>query len=77
MFGFPNISVPDEFIGKKLFTRDKRALIEALDLRDPRNNRRYGWHTTKEYLIDNDYQLTEGRSDNQRYVIIEPAADDG
>lgn len=75
--GVPAISVPDEFIGKKLFAQDKQALIEALDLRDPRNNRRRRWPTIRENLIDNDYQLTEGRSGNLRYVIIEPADDDG
>lgn len=75
--GVPTISVPDAFIGKKLFTQDKQALIKELDLRDPRNNRRCGWPTIKEYLIDNDYRLTESRSGNLRYVIIEPAADDG
>lgn len=72
----PAISVPDRFIGKKLFTRDKQALIDELDLRDSKNNRRLGWHTIKSYLIDKGYRLTEGRSENLRYVIIEPTADD-
>lgn len=72
--GTPTVRVPEEYIGRQLFTQDKRELITTLNLRNP-NNRRYGWTTVKDILIDNDYSIVEGRSGNLRYVIIEPAAD--
>ena len=74
MEGTPTIRVPDAFIGKKLFAEGKRELIASLNLRNP-NNRPYGWTTIKTILIDNDYSITEGRSNNQRYAIIEPTSD--
>ena len=73
--GTPVIRVPQAYIGRKLFTEDKRELISALNLRNPANNRPYGWTTIKSLLIDNDYFITEGRSNNLRYTIIEPAPD--
>ena len=72
--GIPTVSVPAEFLGKQLFKGDKQALVNALNLRNS-NNRPYGWHTVRDILIDNDYHITEGRSNNLRYSIIEPAAD--
>ena len=73
--GIPTVSVPTEFLGKQLFREDKQNLINILNLRNA-NNRLYGWPTVKDILIDNDYHITEGRSGNLRYAIIEPA-DDG
>lgn len=73
--GTPVVRVPQAYIGRKLFTEDKRELISALNLRNPANNRPYGWTTIKSLLIDNDYFITEGRSNNLRYTIIEPASD--
>lgn len=73
--GVPMVTVPTEFLGKRLFRADKDALLKAMDLRNPANNRPYGWPTVKTILIDNDYTITEGRYQNQRYAIIEPAAD--
>ena len=73
--GVPTVTVPAEFLGKRLFRADKDALLKTLDLRNPANNRPYGWSTVKGILIDNDYAITEGRSSNLRYSIIEPAAD--
>ena len=72
--GTPTIRVPEAYIGRKLFTQDKRELIATLNLRNP-NNRLYGWTTIKSILIDNDYSVSEGRSNNLRYTIIEPAPD--
>ena len=69
------VTVPAEFLGKRLFRADKDALLKTLDLRNPANNRPYGWTTVKGILIDNDYAITEGRFNNLRYSIIEPAAD--
>lgn len=74
MTGTPIVHVPEVYIGRQLFTQDKRELVTTLNLRNP-NNRRYGWTTVKDILVDNDYSIVEGRSGNLRYVIIEPAAD--
>ena len=73
--GVPTVTVPTAFLGKQLFSQKKAELVDALNLRDPSNNRQYRWPTVKNVLIDNDYTVTEGRSGNRRYVIIEPAAD--
>jgi len=73
--GVPTVNVPVEFLGRQLFKADKDALVRVLDLRNP-NNRLCGWTTVKHILIDNDYTITEGRSGNLRYSIIEPT-DDG
>ena len=73
--GVPAVKVPAEFLGKQLFREDKQSLAVALNLRN-NNNRLCGWPTVKDILIDNDYHITEGRSGNLRYAIIEPA-DDG
>ena len=73
--GVPTVTVPAEFLGKQLFRTDKDALLKALDLRNPANNRPYGWATVKGILIDNDYTITESRSNNLRFAIIEPDAD--
>ena len=53
----------------------KKGRIQLLNLRIPANNRPYGWTTVKSILIDNDYTITESRSKNLRFAIIEPAAD--
>lgn len=73
--GVLTVTIPAEFLGKRLFRADKDALLKTLDLRNPANNRPYGWTTVKGILIDNDYAITEGRFNNLRYSIIEPAAD--
>ena len=73
--GVPTVTVPADFLGKHLFSEDRAKLSEILNLRDPSNNRRYKWPTVKNILIDNDYTITESRSGNLRYYIIEPAAD--
>lgn len=73
--GNPEIIVPAQFLGRWLFRADRDALARALDLRNPANNRPYGWPTVSRVLIDNDYTITEGRSNNKRYAIIEPPGD--
>lgn len=73
--GVPTVAVPADYLGKRLFSEDRAKLSEILNLRDPRNNRLYKWPTVKAILIDNDYTIAEGRCQNQRYAIIEPAAD--
>lgn len=71
----PTIEVPEEYLGTKLFTREKRELCAKLNLRDPRNNRPYQWPTIKELLNENDYYIKEGRYDSKHYVIIQLAGD--
>lgn len=73
--GVPTVSVPAQFLGRWLFRADRDALVRALDLRNPANNRPYGWPTVSRVLIDNDYTITEGRLNNKRYAIIEPPGD--
>ena len=70
----PVVKVPPEYLGRHLFSEDKRNLINTLNLRNA-NNRLYGWPTIKDILIDNDYSITEGRSNNLRYAVIEPSPD--
>lgn len=67
--GVPEVKVPDEFLGIRLFTAEKRELITRLNLRNE-NNRLRRWPTVKEILIDNDYCISEGRYSNQYYAII-------
>lgn len=70
--GTPSVSVPEEYLAKKLFTEEKNNLCATLNLRNA-NNRLFGWTTVKGILIDNDYSITEGRSHNRHYVIILPS----
>ena len=67
--GTPTISIPDNYLDKKLFLEDKTEMLSLLDLRN-RNNRTLGWNSVKSILIDNDYTITEGRYQNKRYSII-------
>lgn len=69
----PLIEVPEEYLGKRLFTKEKRALCAKLNLRNPQNNRPYQWRKIKELLIENDYYVEEGRYDSKRYAIIQLA----
>ena len=70
----PVVKVPPEYLGRHLFSEDKRNLINTLNLRNT-NNRLFGWPSVKDILIDNDYSITEGRSNNLRYAVIEPSPD--
>lgn len=64
------ITVPEKFLGVKLFQAEKRKLCDELNIRDSRNNRRCGWTSIHRLLQDQDYIITEGREDNLRYSII-------
>lgn len=70
----PVVKVPPEYLRRRLFSEDKRSLINTLNLRNT-NNRLFGWPSVKDILIDNDYSITEGRSNNLRYAVIEPSPD--
>lgn len=62
-------TVPDEFLGIKLFTEDKARLCETLGLRDG-NSYLLKWTSVKQRLLESEYTITEGRSQNRRYAII-------
>lgn len=68
----PEVTVPPKYLGMTLFAREKKELVEALGLRN-KNNRRYGWTTVKDILVENGYCITDGRCQNNRYVIISPS----
>ena len=63
------IVVPEEFLGRRLFSADKSALCEALNQRNPSNRLRQ-WTSIKPLLLNYDYEITEGRYENKRYAII-------
>lgn len=62
-------TVPDKFMGRKLFQDDKKSLCNELCLRDE-NKRVLGWNKTKERLLNASYIITEGRENNKRFAII-------
>ncbi len=67
--GAKPMEIPDEYIGVPLFSRDKTRLCGCVNVRDPYNVP-YKWTTVHKLLLDWGYLITEGRRNNQRYVII-------
>ena len=63
------IVVPEEYLGKQLFSADRSALCEILNQRNP-SNRLLKWTSIKPLLLNYDYLITEGRYENKRYAII-------
>ena len=63
------IELPDKFLGVRLFTPDKSALCDFVNLKNP-YNRPYRWPTVKDLLIENDYSISEGRENYRRFVVI-------
>lgn len=63
------ITVPEEFLGVKLFSEDKRRLCEAVNLRNA-NGRPYRFPSVKTRLLERGYAIIDGRQDNRRFVII-------
>lgn len=63
------LDVPEEFLNRPLFTKDKRALCEILNIRDSAG-RCYGWTTVRGRLKEQGYSLESGRKGNLRYDII-------
>ncbi len=68
--GVPAVTVPEEFLCCKLYNDDKRRLAEMMNVRNPSNNRRYEWRKLKDILIENGYEIFEGRLSNKRYAVI-------
>lgn len=64
-------TVPDEFLNRPLFVEDKNKLCEIVNQRNP-YNRRFGWPTVREMLIDCGFDISERRIDNKRVSIIKP-----
>ncbi len=64
------IQIPDDFLGKELYTEDKDKLCISLDLRD-KNRRVRKWNSVKPLIIENGgYKVVEKRKNNRRYAII-------
>ena len=63
------IELPDKYLGERLFTPDKSALCDFVNLKNP-YNRPYRWPTVKSLLIENDYSISEGRENYKRFVVI-------
>lgn len=61
--------VPEEFLGRKLFTPDKEKLCSIMQLRTD-SNAPAAWRTVKRRLLDCGYVIKEGREKNLRYAII-------
>lgn len=61
--------VPEEFLGRKLFTPDKERLCRKMKLKTDSGNEA-GWRTVKERLKKGGYKIEEGREKNLRYAII-------
>lgn len=66
-----NVEVQPFFLGKKLFSEEKEALCQALNLRVP-NNELYKWKKVKQILAAGNYTVQEGREKNLRYALILP-----
>ena len=64
-----DIKVPEQFLGKQLFKDDKQELCRVLNIHNEKN-RLCRWNTIHRLLLDLNYQVTEGRSNNRRYSII-------
>lgn len=64
------IKVPQEWIDKKLYKNDKSALCKYLDFKNE-CGRTLGWTTVKEILADYGYVIKDGRTNKDRYTIIQ------
>lgn len=65
------LNIPDEFFGKMLFAEDREKLCTLINLQNE-NGRLCKWPTIKEILLEQEYQITEGRKNNRRYAVITP-----
>lgn len=62
------ISVPLEYLDKKLYKDDKDTLCEILNIRN--NGRLCKWNTIKKILETNGYEIIEKRNNHERYAIV-------
>ncbi len=63
------VSVPSDFMGRKLFKADKDALCDLMKVKNQKGTV-LRWPSLKERLIDSGYGITEARHQNLRYAII-------
>ncbi len=63
------VNVPNEFMGRRLFSEDKESLCQCLKVKNKNGNLMH-WTKLKERLIESGYAITEGRQQNYRYAII-------
>ena len=63
------IDVPPEFLGKELFSDQKKKLCDTLKLRN-KQGKRMKWTTVHKIILENGYSVTDGRFQNERFVII-------
>ena len=61
--------VPSAFLNRELFAEDKKKLAETLKLKSAQG-KTLGWPSVKKALIENGYDVTEGRFQNRRFEII-------
>jgi hypothetical protein len=62
--------VPSVFLNARLYQEDKTRLCEAVKLRNEQG-RILKWTSVKEQLVTHGYIVTDGRSNNKRYSIIQ------
>ena len=66
------MQIPEEFLGKELYSKDKEALCQYLDLR--RSGKLVKWNSIKTIIQESDsYNIIEKRKNNLRYAIITKA----
>lgn len=63
------VIVPEEFIGHQLFKEGKADLNNAVYIRNE-NGRSIPWKKLSQLITDSGYTITEGKSDNRPYIII-------
>ena len=63
------LTVPAEFLNRKLFPPDKDKLCDCLNLCNE-SGRQFRWRGVKPRLIESGYTITEDREQGRRYAII-------
>lgn len=71
LLGTTDLTVPDEYLNIRLFSKEKDELCAILNRTNP-CNRLFKWPTIKNMLIDCEYTISEGRQNNLRYAMITP-----
>ena len=64
------ITVPDEYLGRRLFKEEKEALRESLGIKNDKG-RFMPWKELTQRLTDNGYTFSEGRYEDRPYIQIE------
>lgn len=64
------ITVPDEYLGRRLFKEEKEALRESIGVKNAKG-RYIPWNELTQRLTDNGYTFSEGRYEDRPYIQIE------